>query len=193
VPADDSHLPPVLPYADSAVPSGLDDVQIFRVGHELRRVTVPHGVSFEVTPFAFRLTTTGPLGVRVSTWPRSNLTEVRVNRFNNHIVLRLAGQDPLEVNVGLDPVGTERVMHEVIASTTVIPVAPAHRQVVAQNLAGGLPPSPARTSLLRLSVGLCVVALVFVPLVPLVSLITAVLAIIPIGLAFGTQRRDQWP
>jgi hypothetical protein len=186
--------PAVLPYADASVPAGLDDVQVFRIGDDLRRVAVPHGVSFEVTPFAFRLAVAGPFGTRRSAWPRSALLEVRVNRLANRLVLRLAGQDPLELNVGPNPTTTERVMHEMIASMTVIPVAPADQQVVAGDPAGGLSPSPARSLLLYASVGLMALGIVCLSIPPHVLGCYAFLAAaVPAGIAFGTQRKEIWP
>ena len=186
--------PAVLPYADTSVPAGVDDVQVFRIGHDLRRVTVPSGVSFEVTPFAFRLARADVFGLHESAWPRSALLEVRVNRLANRLVLRLAGQDPLEVDIGPDPATVERVMHELIASMTVIPIAPKDRQTIAGHCSGGLPPSPARSLLLYASVGLMALGIVCLFIPPhVLGCYAFVAAAIPAGIAFGTQRKEFWP
>ena len=184
---------PILPYADTITPAGVDGLQVVRVHDDVRRVVVPGGVSFEVTPFAFRMAVTGPFGVRRSAWPRSVLTDVRLNRLNNTLVLRLTGQDPLEVTVAPTLAATELVMHELIASVTVIPVAPRDRQAVPHDPADGLPPSPARTRLLRAAVALFAVAIVNLWVFPILSFYLGLASIACVGIAFGTQRKDLWP
>ncbi len=183
---------PILPYADASLPPGVDELQIFRAGHDLRRVIVPTGVSLEVTPFAFRLAVAGPFGTRRSTWPRSALTEAHVNAFNHRLVLRIEGQDRLELDVGPNAAFAERVMHEVIASMTVIPVAPRHLQTVADSPDDSLPPSPLRTVLLRSSAALFAAALLCLALVPIASFYLTFASIACVGIAFGTQRKDYW-
>ena len=192
--------PTVLPYADTTTPTGVEGLQIVRVHDDVRRVIVPasspshRGVAFEVTPFAFRMTVAGPFGLTRSAWPRSALLEVRLNRLSNQLVLRLAGQDPLEVGVAATLAATELVMHELIASLTVIPAAPPHQQQVSIDTAGGLPPSPLRSLLFAMSVGLMalgVVCLFIPPHVP--GCYVFGLAAVPAGIAFGTQRKERWP
>ena len=164
--------PPILPYADTTMPVGVDGLEVVRVHDDVRRVMVAppgglgRGVWFEVTPFAFRMAATGLFGVTRSAWPRSALLQVRVNRLANRLVLRFAGQDPIELTVAADPATTELVMHELIASLTVIPAAPADRQVAVGDGAGGLPSSQARSALVATSVALVAVGVVCLAVPP---------------------------
>ena len=197
-----AHDPPILPYADVTTPAGVEGVQVIIVHPDVRRIVVspkrrldapwaPASVAFEVTPFALRKATTGPFGVSRAVWPRSAVLDVRMASLSDRLVIRLAGQGPLEVDLGPDRAATELVMHELINALTVVAPAPPHLQTVADQPDDGLPPSVSRSTLLAVAGGLAALA-------ALVSLLTPagcflfLLVPVPLGIALGTRRPGPW-
>ncbi len=154
---------------------------------------VPAGVAFEVTPFAFRMAAAGPFGVRRSAWPRSAVVDVRTNRLENKLVLKITGQDPLAVTVAPSLAGTEAVMHELIASLTVIPTAPPGDQLAPPAGTPGLPPrSSTRATLVWVAIGLILFAAFAMPFNPPVGCAMVVAAAASAGIAVGTRDKDLW-
>ena len=145
-----------------------------------------------MTPFALRLTIRGLFGVTRAAWPRSAVGELRVNKIENRLMLRLAGRDPLGVVVAASPAATEAVMHELIAAMTAVLPAPPGRQVVADDPLAGLPESPARSALIWLAGGSAVVGLATVFVWPWLACLVLIVAAAAAGLALGSQRKQYW-
>ena len=187
--------PPMLSYADTATPDGVDGLQVIAVHDDVRRIVVPPAgfgrstVAFEVTPFALRLTIRGPFGTDRAAWPRSALTELRVNRIENQLVLKLVGRDPVGVTVAANVVATEAVMHELTAALTAVLPAPPDRQVVAADPLAGLPASPARSALTAAAAVLGVGGLVLLWAWPWLGCPMVIVAAAAAGIALGSQRK----
>ncbi len=196
--------PPVLPYADTTTPPGVDALQVVRVADDVRRIVVPsadglhRGVSFEVSPFALRVDRVDVFGVTHRAWPRSAVLDVRMNRVTRGLVLRLAGEDTLDVPLGPDGAANELVMHELLAALTAILPAPPGSQV-RPSPSDGLRPSTARSALLTVASGMVVAGVACLcigfaghPRVGMAGLGLMLASAGPAGIALGTQRKDIW-
>jgi hypothetical protein len=149
-------------------------------------------LSFEVTPFAVRMTTVGLFGTTRAQWPRATVRKVHLNRIDQKLYLWLGSGDEVSVFLSRDPVASVAAYDAVAAAMTAIPAAPEVQQLRPPDPSGALPPSRARTVLLSVGYGLAIAAFVTLPFAWPLSLVLFVVASFPFGIAMGTQRRQLW-
>jgi hypothetical protein len=159
--------------------------------HRLYRWTL-----FEVTADRFRIIPWGVLGgASPGDWPRGDILEARANAFNGKLILRIRGQDPLEVFVSANRKVAQFVADQLAdALTRQYEVAPNSAQVATIGDGNWRSASSrqrtATNAAIYMMLALLLVAWCVWPTVGLVLLAAIFLAAIPLGISIGTQRKD---
>jgi hypothetical protein len=132
-------------------------------------------------------------GTRRHTWPRADVLDVHVNRFNHKLIVRVRGRDFLELFIS-----TNRDVANYVGTKVAAALAGTYEP--GEPAAAGTPgettpraPRPAvRPVLMLLGCAMAVSGIVCLLLLPPLGIGLLVLAAIPLGLAFGTQEKDVW-
>jgi hypothetical protein len=153
------------------------------------------------------------MGETVTSWPRDHVLAATVSGGGGEtgggggtLVLRILGQDTLELFVSTDREAARRVaqtleaaLHEpfmTVAAVTGETSADAQRApAAAEAAAAAVSPRGRRFAMVGVYavIATLVVLFYFAPVAGAIVLAVAVIAAIPLGMRYGTQEKDYWP
>jgi hypothetical protein len=193
-------VPPLLhrpPQWDNVLPPLIVDALFVTCFVSMAYYRLYRWAAFEITAERFRFIPWGVLGgASLGDWPRVDVVEARANAFNGKLILRIRGQDPIEIFVSANrrvaQFVAEKLAEALARSYEPAPLSaqPATPTVFAVNRLPACWQRTATSAAIYAMLALLPVVWCMWPTVGLLLLGTVILAAIPLGICLGTQRKD---